>query len=117
MVYGKTCFKVDRESTVEGESNIKLAYLKRNDMTVEVVASKEKQPISNPIEHLRNIGKTYLVIVVDNLDRAIADLDRGGVEAKLPPTSFPEIGIRLAIIEDNNGYSIELIQPIPKDNN
>ncbi len=66
------------------------------------------QPPANVPDDLLGQGYKHIGFIVDDLDAAIAELNRRGVPLVDQPTRVEALGLRLCFIRDNNGYLIEL---------
>jgi lactoylglutathione lyase len=65
--------------------------------------------VHDPARPVADIGAVnHLVVQVDDLDAAIADLATRGITAE-PPTE-PGPGLRISWLTDPDGYRIELVQ-------
>jgi predicted enzyme related to lactoylglutathione lyase len=53
----------------------------------------------------------HFSLAVDDLDTALAELDRRGVQLFAEPFETEAIGRRMAVIKDNSGNLIELSAP------
>ncbi|MEM1075518.1 MAG: VOC family protein [Pseudomonadota bacterium] len=109
----KLDFDVYHEWMVPELPGVKLAYLKRGDVMIEVVetpsafqAQKTPQDLG---ETLSDRGIGHLAFLTPDVDGIAAELIERGVDMVVPPTSFPDAGRRLIFIKDNNGNFIEFL--------
>jgi lactoylglutathione lyase len=59
-----------------------------------------------------DLGTAYghIAVGVDDLDGTLAQLDQQGIQPERPPYSVHEGGSRLCLVQDPDGYRIELIE-------
>jgi len=55
-------------------------------------------------------GYGHIAITTQDLDGALAQLDKQGIEPERPPYTIREGGSRLCFVRDPDGYRIELIE-------
>jgi lactoylglutathione lyase len=59
-------------------------------------------------------GYGHIAITADDLDGALAELAKQGIEPEKPPYTVREGGSRLCFVRDPDGYRVELIEkPTP----
>lgn len=108
---GKLGFEIEVEWTVPDFPGMRLAYLAKNGFRLEVVGSPERfQRRATPAalgQHLTDSGFSHLAFRVADVDAAMAELAAKGVPAFFPPTSFPDVGRRVAFVRDDQGNVIE----------
>lgn len=61
----------------------------------------------------KHAGYTHVALAVDQLDAALAHLDRAGVPVKSGPVTYPG-GARGAFIRDPDLNTVELYEPAPQ---
>lgn len=111
-------FRVEVEWTVPALPGLRLAYLEKNGFRLEVVGSPERfQVRAAPADlgqHLTDGGYAHLAFVVDDVDAVMAELAAKGVAVFFPPTSFPDVGRRVAFIMDPHGNVVEFAADLPE---
>jgi methylmalonyl-CoA/ethylmalonyl-CoA epimerase len=109
---------VTREWTVDVFPDLKLAYLDMYGFCIEIIGSTQFQagmPTANDFgEGLRTRGIGHFCFRVDDVDAVLAELNRRGVPTFVPLGSYPDAGVRLCFIQDNNGNLIEFVTPLAK---
>ncbi|MGL5874758.1 MAG: VOC family protein [Xenococcaceae cyanobacterium] len=107
---------VEKEWTVEQLPDLKLAYLKVCGFRIEIVGSSRSRsgmPNSETFgEALRTTGIGHICFWVDDVDAAIAELNQRGVQTFIEAADYPNVGVRIAFIKDNNGNIIEFMGSI-----
>jgi methylmalonyl-CoA/ethylmalonyl-CoA epimerase len=102
---------IEREWLVEELPDLKLAYLNIHGFRLEVVASTQAQtgmPVASDFgESLRTSGIGHFCFRVDDVDAALAEMNRRGVKTFVEAADYPNIGRRVGFIKDNNGNIIE----------
>ncbi|MDD3799907.1 MAG: VOC family protein, partial [Novosphingobium sp.] len=68
--------------------------------------------IAYPNRPLPAPGETVLGLMVDNLDKSVAQAQELGASVLVPITEVPEHGLRLAFVADPEGHVTELLQPL-----
>ncbi|MBW4622634.1 MAG: VOC family protein [Cyanosarcina radialis HA8281-LM2] len=58
---------------------------------------------------LRTSGIGHFCFRVDDVDAVLAELNRRDVPTFVPLGSYPDAGVRLCFIRDNNGNLIEFV--------
>jgi methylmalonyl-CoA/ethylmalonyl-CoA epimerase len=109
--------KISREWTVDVFHDLKLAYLDVYGFKIEIIGSTSQSepgmPKAQDFGHgLRTRGIGHFCFRVDNVDAVLAELERRGVSAFVPLGSYPDAGVRLFFIQDNNGNLIEFVTPL-----
>ena len=75
--------------------------------------SQSGMPIATNLgEGLRTTGIGHFCFRVRDVDAVLAELNRRGVKTFLELGSYPDPGIRLCMIQDNNGNLIEFVTPL-----
>jgi methylmalonyl-CoA/ethylmalonyl-CoA epimerase len=96
--------------------DLKLAYLDVYGFRIEVIGStqpKAGMPTAEDFgDGLRTSGIGHFCFRVDDVDALLTELNQRGVEAFVPLGSYPNAGVRLCFIQDNNGNLIEFITPL-----
>ncbi|MEM8794566.1 MAG: VOC family protein [Pseudomonadota bacterium] len=104
-------FTVKVEWTVPDFPGMHLAYLEKNGFLIEIVGKPERfQSRKTPDAldaHLIDTGFSHVAFKVDDVDAVMDELAEKGVPAFFPATSFPDIGRRVAFVQDNQGNVIE----------
>jgi methylmalonyl-CoA/ethylmalonyl-CoA epimerase len=107
---------VTREWTVDVFPDLKLAYLDVYGFRIEIIGCTQSQvgmpTAQNFGEGLRNRGIGHFCFRVDDVDAVLAELNRRGVPTFVPLGSYPDAGVRLCFIQDNNGNLIEFVTPL-----
>jgi catechol 2,3-dioxygenase-like lactoylglutathione lyase family enzyme len=109
-------FEVEKAWTVEGLPGIRLAYLTGHGFRLELIAGgggpRTPVPASFP-EHFTMRGFQHLCFWVDDVDAAVAELERRGVPMFVPATDYPEgAERRVAFVKDPEGNVVELAGPL-----
>jgi catechol 2,3-dioxygenase-like lactoylglutathione lyase family enzyme len=108
-------FEVENAWTVEGLPGIRLAYLTGHGFRLELIAGgapRTPVPASFP-EHFTMRGFQHLCFWVDDMDAAVAELERQGVPMFVPATDYPEgAERRVAFVKDLDGSVVELAGPL-----
>jgi lactoylglutathione lyase len=55
-------------------------------------------------------GYGHIAVSVDDLDGALDELKKQGIEPEKPPYSVREGGSRLCFVRDPDGYRVELLE-------
>ncbi len=98
----------------------KLAYLapaNDNDFFIEILGDGVPPPIPKPVytdlgDSLRLAGYHHFCINVADMETAVAELRRRGVQIVTEPFELPVIGRKLAFIADPFGNLIELAEVV-----
>ncbi len=102
---------IEREWTVDELPDLKLAYLNIHGFRLEVVGSTKAEtgmPIASDFgESLRTTGIGHFCFRVDDVDAALAEMNRRGVPTFVAAADYPNIGRRVGFMKDNNGNIIE----------
>ena len=102
---------IEKEWTVDELPDLKLAYLNIHGFRLEVVASTRAQsgmPVASDFgDSLRNTGIGHFCFRVDDVDAALAEMNRRGVSTFVEAADYPNVGRRVGFIKDNNGNIIE----------
>jgi methylmalonyl-CoA/ethylmalonyl-CoA epimerase len=61
---------------------------------------------------LRTTGVGHFCFRVDSVDDAISELNRRGVPTFVEAADYPNIGVRVGFIKDNNGNIIEFAESL-----
>ena len=107
---------IEREWTVDSFPDLKLAYLQVQGFRIEIVSSTQPRlgmPGTKDFgEGLRTSGIGHFCFRVDDVDATLAELNRRGVPAFVELGSYPDAGVRLCFVKDNNGNLIEFVTPL-----
>lgn len=110
--------KVEREWTIAGFPDLKLAYLNVYGFRVEIISSTRGQagmPIAQNFEDLvRTTGIGHFCFRVDDVDAVLAELNRRDVSTFIELGDYPDAGVRLCFVKDNNGNLLEFVTPLEK---
>ena len=102
---------IEKEWTVDELPDLQLAYLNVRGFRIEVVGTTQARSgmpdFKNFGEALRTTGIGHFCFRVDNVDEAIAELNRRGVPTFVEAADYPNVGVRVGFIKDNNGNIIE----------
>jgi methylmalonyl-CoA/ethylmalonyl-CoA epimerase len=108
--------KIEREWTVDVFPDLKLAYLNVYGFRIEIIGSTQPKPGTPQAENfgdgLRTSGIGHFCFRVDDVDAVLAELNRRGVSTFVPLGSYPDSGVRLCFVQDNNGNLIEFVTPL-----
>ncbi|MGV2826682.1 VOC family protein [Myxosarcina sp. GI1(2024)] len=102
---------IEKEWTVDELPDLQLAYLDVNGFRIEVVGTT-KARVGMPDfkdfgEALRTTGIGHFCFRVDSVDDAISELNQKGVPTFVEAADYPNVGVRVGFIKDNNGNVIE----------
>ncbi|NDJ25567.1 VOC family protein [Nostoc sp. B(2019)] len=107
---------ITQEWTVDVFPDLKLAYLDVYGFKIEIIGSTQSlagmPTAQNFGEGLRTSGIGHFCFRVDNVDAVLVELNRRGVPTFVPLGSYPDAGVRLCFIQDNNGNLIEFVTPL-----
>jgi methylmalonyl-CoA/ethylmalonyl-CoA epimerase len=107
---------IEREWLVDELPDLKLAYLNLHGLRLEVVASHQAQagmPIASDFaESLRTTGIGHFCFHVDDVDAALAEMNRRGVTTFVNAADYPNVGRRVGFVKDNSGNIIEFAGPL-----
>lgn len=118
----KLGFKEEVRWTVEALPGMQLAYLELNGFRIEIFAggTGPAQSIpSNFQEALGIQGYGHLCFSVDDVDAALAELNRRGVTTFVSAETYPlsaPLWRRVGFVLDNNGNAIEFAGPLTSIN-
>ena len=102
---------IEKEWTVDELPDLQLAYLDIHGFRLEVVASTQAQngmPVASDFgESLRTTGIGHFCFRVDDVDEALAEMNRRGVPTFVEAADYPNVGRRVGFVKDNNGNIIE----------
>lgn len=107
---------IEHEWMVGVFPDLKFAYLSVYGFRIEIIGSTQSHP-GMPIatsfgEGLRTTGIGHFCFRVQNVDAVLAELNRRGVKTFVGLESYPEAGVRLCFIQDNNSNLIEFVTPL-----
>ncbi len=102
---------IDKEWTVDELPDLQLAYLDVNGFRIEVVGTTQAR-VGMPDfkdfgEALRTTGIGHFCFRVDSVDDAISELNKKGVPTFVEAADYPNVGVRVGFVKDNNGNVIE----------
>lgn len=107
---------IEKEWTVAGLPDLKLAYLNVQGFRLEIIGSTQPQtgmpPVADFGEHLRTTGLAHLCFRVDDVDALMTRLEERGVPTFVEAASYPNVGVRVGFVKDNNGNVIEFVQSL-----
>lgn len=107
---------IEKEWTVEQLPDLKLAYLNVSGFRLEIVGSSHSRsgmPNSSSFEEaLRTTGIGHFCFRVDDVDAALSELFSRGVQTFVEAADYPNVGVRVGFIKDNNGNIIEFSGPL-----
>jgi catechol 2,3-dioxygenase-like lactoylglutathione lyase family enzyme len=108
-------FTVAKEWTLpEMLPGARMCYLQRGSFHLEIIGDGAKVGhhvvAPDPLSDYQITGFRHFAFEVDDVDAAIARLVEGGVAPFFPPTTFPALGLRAALVRDPEGNTVELIQ-------
>ena len=102
---------IEKEWTVDELPDLQLAYLDVNGFRIEVVGTTQAQAgmpdFKDFGEALRTTGIGHFCFRVDSVDDAISKLNQKGVPTFVEAADYPNIGVRVGFVKDNNGNVIE----------
>ncbi|NMG20406.1 hypothetical protein DP116_13415 [Brasilonema bromeliae SPC951] len=83
---------------------------------IEIVGSSQSRSgMPNPSnfeEALRTTGIGHFCFRVDDVDTALTELNQRGVQTFVEAADYPNVGVRVGFIKDNNGNVIEFSGPL-----
>jgi methylmalonyl-CoA/ethylmalonyl-CoA epimerase len=107
---------ISREWTVDIFPDLKLAYLDVYGFRIEIVGSTQSKagmPIAENFgDGLRTIGIGHFCFRVDDVDAVLTELNHRGIPTFVGLGSYPDSGVRLCFIQDNNGNLLEFVTPL-----
>lgn len=107
---------VEKEWVVDQLPDLKLAYLNVRGFRIEIVGSSQPRsgmPDSSTFEEaLRTTGIGHFCFRVDDVDVALGELKERGVQTFVEAADYPNVGVRVGFIKDNNGNIIEFSGPL-----
>lgn len=107
---------LEKEWTVDQLPDLKLAYLNVYGFRIEIVGSTQSRsgmPNSSSFEEaLRTTGIGHFCFRVNDVDAALTELNKRGVQTFVGATDYPNVGVRLCFVKDNNGNLIEFVEPL-----
>ena len=102
---------IEKEWTVDELLDLQLAYLDVFGFRIEVVGTTQGRlgmpNFQNFGEALRTTGIGHFCFRVDSVDEAISELNQKGVPTFVEAADYPNIGVRVGFVKDNNGNVIE----------
>lgn len=102
---------IEKEWTVDELPDLQLAYLNIHGFRLEVVASNQAQngmPVASDFgESLRTTGIGHFCFRVDDVDAALAEMNRRDVTTFVEAADYSNVGRRVGFVKDNNGNIIE----------
>ena len=102
---------IEKEWTVDELPDLQLAYLDVNGFRIEVVGTTQARfgmpDFKDFGEALRTTGIGHFCFRVDSVDDAISKLNQKGVPTFVEAADYPNIGVRVGFVKDNNGNVIE----------
>lgn len=93
---------------IEGDVTVKSQMIKREGMTIELLAYSQPTPHGTPSTSRGQLGLTHLSFYVDDLAAAIAHLEAHG--GTVIDGTRQQLGIELVFLTDPDGTRIELMQ-------
>ena len=102
---------IEKEWTVDELPDLQLAYLNVSGFRIEVVETTQPRSgmpdMSDFGEALRTTGVGHICFLVDSVDAAISELNQKGVPTFVEAADYPNIGVRVGFVKDNNCNVIE----------
>ncbi|MEL6928667.1 MAG: VOC family protein [Cyanobacteria bacterium J06600_6] len=102
---------IEKEWTVDELPDLQLAYLNVSGFRIEVVGTAKARSgmpdFKDFGEALRTTGIGHFCFRVDSVDDAIAELNEKGVPTFVEAADYPNVGVRVGFVKDNNGNVIE----------
>ena len=102
---------IEKEWTVDELPDLQLAYLDVRGFRIEVVGTTQARSgmpnFSDFGEALRTTGIGHFCFRVDSVDDAISELNTKGVPTFVEAADYPNVGVRVGFVKDNNGNIIE----------
>ena len=102
---------IEKEWTVDELPDLQLAYLDVCGFRIEVVGTTQPRSgmpdFKDFGEALRTTGIGHFCFRVDSVDEAISELNKRGVSTFIEAADYPNIGVRVGFVKDNNGNVIE----------
>lgn len=110
---------IEKEWLVDELPDLKLAYLNIHGFRLEIVASTEAKagmPIASDFgESLRTTGIGHFCFHVDDVDAALAEMNRRGVPTFVGAADYRNVGRRVGFVKDNSGNIIEFAGALKGD--
>jgi methylmalonyl-CoA/ethylmalonyl-CoA epimerase len=107
---------IEKEWTVAELPDLQLAYLNVHGFRIEVVGTTQPRAgmpnMSDFGQALRTTGVGHFCFRVDSVDDAISELNNRGVPTFVEAADYPNIGVRVGFIKDNNGNIIEFAESL-----
>jgi catechol 2,3-dioxygenase-like lactoylglutathione lyase family enzyme len=100
--------EVDEGTGVTG-AYLRVAMLVRGDTRLELIEYANSDGARPPAHPNNGIGAAHLAIEVDDIDAAVAELRKDGVEFTSDPI-YHESGLRWVYMKDPDGITTELFQ-------
>ena len=103
--------------TVDGLAGTNLAYLQRGDFLIEIASGPETDQTARLpratdfASHFAHRGITHLCFRVADVDAALAEMNRLGIETFSAAIDFPPLDCRVGFIQDPDGNVIEFKGP------
>ena len=102
---------IEKQWTVDELPDLQLAYLDVSGFRIEVVGTTQARSgmpdFNNFGEALRTTGIGHFCFRVNSVDDAISELNQKGVPTFVEAADYPNIGVRVGFVKDNNGNVIE----------
>lgn len=93
---------------IEGPVTVRSQMIKRDTMTIELLAYSEPKATGTPSTSRGSLGLTHLSFYVDDLEAAVAQLVANG--GTVLPDTRQQLGIELVFLTDPDGTRVELMQ-------
>lgn len=96
------------------DPDLQFAYLRLNDAVLEIAGGGSPKRVTSRYGDIQDTfadqGYLHLCLRVDDLDAAVAELRRRGVEIFAGPNENPSLNRRFIHCKDNNGFDVEIVQ-------
>lgn len=113
----KLGFTEEQTWTLPHRPGMRFGYLRLGGFRLELLGGASPEPrgleVAEVSDHLRREGYAHLCFHVEDLNAAMAELERRGVPVLMPPSDYTQLGLRIGFVQDNNGNVIELAQTVP----
>lgn len=107
---------IEQEWTVDELPDLKLAYLNVQGFRLEIIGSTQARtgmpPVADFGEHLRTTGLAHLCFRVNDVNAVMNRLEERGVTTFVKAASYPNVGVRVGFVKDNNGNVIEFVESL-----
>lgn len=93
---------------IDGAVAMRSQMIRRDGLTIELLAYSEPTPVGVPSSSRVNLGFTHLSFYVDDIEQAIEHLVAHG--GSVVPDTRQNLGIQMVFLADPDGARVELLQ-------